>query len=284
VVPRHDNAGMLWDRVRSAIYSFLARSERAGRVAVHVRRAATLQIRHRLVGSMEADKNGELWFISVIAPRVETAFDVGANIGSWAEAVLRSCPRLHSLSCFEPSEVAAVKMEAVIGNDPRVRIVRAAVSDAAGIMPFHEQPDASQTSSLVAGVDRTALKRLVQVVTIDQEMARLSLGHLDLLKIDVEGYDLHALRGAQAALRRQAISFVQFEYNQPWMYAGSTLQAAARLLHECDYELFLLNGSGLCRCDIARLGELFAYLNFVAVPRTQVDRLPVTIKPDPLWS
>ena len=150
-------------------------------------------------------------------------------------------------------------------------------------MPFYEQPDASQTSSLVSGVSRDAVERTVRVVTLDQEMENLCLDHLDLLKIDVEGYDLHALRGARVALSRQAISFVQFEYNQPWMYAGSTLQAAARLLDECDYELFLLNGSGLCRCDVLRLGELFEYLNFVAIPRRQVNQLPIDINPDRLW-
>jgi FkbM family methyltransferase len=273
----------LWEWFRTTIYALLASSKIIPRVAVHLRRAATHQIRYRLVGSMEADKNGEWWFISLVASRVETVFDVGANVGNWSEEVLRRCPNLRSLCCFEPSEAATIKMAAAIGSDPRVRIVRAAVSDAEGSMPFYEQPDASQTSSLVSGVSRDAAERTVRVVTLDQEMENLCLDHLDLLKIDVEGYDLHALRGARVALSRQAISFVQFEYNQPWMYAGSTLQAAARLLDECDYELLLLNGSGLCRCDVSRLGELFEYLNFVAIPRRQIDQLPIDINPDRLW-
>lgn len=261
----------------------MAGSKLVGRAAIHARRAATLQIRYCLVDSMEAEKNGEWWLISQVAARVETVFDVGANIGTWAEEVLHRCPRLQSLSCFEPSEAAAVKLEARIGSDPRVRIIQVAVSDAEGDVLFHEQPDASQTSSLLAHLGQHAPERVVPVVTIDQEMARLSLDRLDLLKIDVEGYDLHALRGARKALSRQAIAVVQFEYNQPWMYAGSTLQAAAQLLKECDYELFLLNGTGLCRCDVGRLGEIFAYLNFVAIPRAEVDRLPMNINPDPLW-
>lgn len=281
--PAREAARGLWDAGRSRSYRLLAGSRTAARVALHVRRAATLQVRHRLVDSMEADKNGEWWLISLIGSHVETAFDVGANVGTWAEEVLRSAPNLQSLSCFEPSEVAAAQMQTAIGDDWRVRIVRAAVSDAEGSMPFHEQPDASQTSSLIVEVGRDVRDRPVPVVTIDREMARLSLDHLDLLKIDVEGYDLHVLRGAQRTLARQAISFVQFEYNQPWMYAGSTLQAAAQLLHLCDYELFLLNRTGLCRCDFSRLGELFAYLNLVAIPRAQVDRLPTSIGPDPLW-
>ena len=280
---RRTHVRRLWEWLRTTIYSLLSRSRTVGRVAVHLRRATTHQIRYRLVRSMEADENGESWFISLVASQVETAFDVGANVGRWSEDVLRSCPNLRSLSCFEPSEAATITMVAAIGSDARVRIVRAAVSDAEGSMSFYEQPNASQTSSLVSTASRDAIERSVRVVTLDQEMENLGLDHLDLLEIDVEGYDLHALRGVRSALSRQAISFVQFEYNQPWMYAGSTLQAAARLLDECDYELFLLNSSGLCKCDVSRLGELFAYLNFVAIPRRQIDHLPIDINPDPLW-
>ena len=240
MIPRRQHGRDLWDWFRTTTYALLGRSRTVGRAAVHIRRASTHQIQHRLVGSIEADRNGEWWFISLIAPQVETAFDVGANVGRWSAEVLRSCLNLRSLSCFDPSEAATIELTAAIGSDPRVRIARAAVSDSEGSIPFYEEDGTSETSSVVAGVSSDAVKRMVRAVTIDHEMEKLSLEHLDLLKIDVEGYDLHALRGARGALTRQAISFVQFEYNEPWMYAGSTLQAAARLLDQCDYELFLL--------------------------------------------
>src|SRR5437764_142681 len=113
----------LWDRYRATIYGRLADSQAVARAAVHIRRAATHQIRYRLVDSMEPDKNGESWLISVIARRVETAVDVGANIGKRAEEVLCSCRHLRSPSCFEPSDQATNKLVAAIGTDPRVRIV-----------------------------------------------------------------------------------------------------------------------------------------------------------------
>jgi FkbM family methyltransferase len=272
-------ARRLWDGVRLRVYGYLGRYKI---IAIHIRRAATQQIQHSLVESMEAEENGEYWLVSTVADNIQTAFDVGANIGSWTANLLSVCPHLSSVSCFEPSEVAANAIDAAIGADSRVRIVRAAVSDQEGSTSFFEQPGASQTSSLV-DVGRGETARTVPTVTVDEEIDRLSLERLDFLKIDVEGYDLHALRGARRALEKQAIAFVQFEYNRPWMYAGSTLQAAKTLLEECEYELFLLNQDGLCKCDISRLGELFSYLNFVAVPRANIGELPVVIGPDPLW-
>ena len=61
------------------------------------------------------------------------------------------------------------------------------------------------------------------MTTIEAELARRGWKGSDYLKIDVEGYDLHALRGAGAMLTERKFGIVQFEYNVPWAEAGSTL-------------------------------------------------------------
>jgi FkbM family methyltransferase len=232
---------------------------------------------------MDPDKNGETWLLATFGPRLETVFDVGANIGDWSHAVLQHCPRLRLLACYEPADQAVERLLVRRFPATSVSIVQAAVSDSEGTLPYYELPGAGPTSSLVANWTAGGSAKTVRCVTVDCEMDRLGLERLDLLKSDVEGYDLHVLRGAFGALSRQAIGIVQFEYNHPWMYVGSTLQSARALLDRCDYELFLLNGRGLCRCDVGRLGELFAYLNFVALPRNCLCELDVTVHPDLLW-
>jgi hypothetical protein len=120
-------------------------------------------------------------------------------------------------------------------------------------------------SSLLAGHSSAdAVEQRVTVVTVDAELDRLGRGRIDFLKIDAEGFDLHVLRGAADALERQAIGVIQFEYNEPWLQAGSTLHAALALLSGHDYETFLLKASGLHPYDMPTYGELFAYSNFVA--------------------
>jgi hypothetical protein len=163
-----------------------------------------------------------------------------------------------------------------------VNVIEAAVADEAGRVDYYESPGASPRSSSVPGWASRATRRMVPAVTVASEMRRLNLQRLDFLKVDVEGFDLHVLRGARGPLEKGAIGFVQFEYNEPWMYVSSTLHAASAFLTECGYEMFLLSERGLCRCDTRRLGELFAYLNFVAVPRSEVRALG-PIHADPLW-
>jgi hypothetical protein len=164
-----------------------------------------------------------------------------------------------------------------------VTVVEAAVSDQEGTLPFYEQADGSPTSSLISQWAEGGQEHAVPVLTVDGEMARLGIEMLDLLKCDVEGYDLHVLKGARGALSRSAIGVVQFEYNRPWMHAGSTLQEANRFLADHGYTMFLLNGSGLCRCAVERLGELYEYLNFVAIPAVRVEAMRLDIRPDPVW-
>jgi FkbM family methyltransferase len=265
------------------MFTFGARYQWIGRLAFLARHVATVQVRHRLVPSMDATKNGEAWLLATFGGKFRHVFDVGANVGEWSHSVLTCCPMLEQLVCYEPSTVTSEILRNELGSDARVEIVESAVSDSPGVIDYYDQPSDAQTSSLISQWSPRATKRRVPVVTVDEEMSRLGLDTVDLLKSDVEGYDLHVLRGARAALERQAIGMVQFEYNRPWMFAGSTLQAAGAFLDECGYELFLLNGTGLCRCDIRVLGELFEYLNFVAIPAGRAARLATAIQPDPLW-
>lgn len=280
---RSASARRIWNRLRGRAYRFGARSGAVGRFAFALRRAATLQVRYRLVASLDGAENGETWLLATFGPELQTVFDVGANVGDWSFEVLRCCPNLTFLGTYEPSVDTCAILKSRFGSQTGVEIVQAAMSDAPGIMTFYDQAPGAQTSSLLAQWTPGAPRREVPVTTVDDEMKRVGLRTLSLLKIDTEGYDLHVLRGARQALERHAIGMVQFEYNRPWMFAGSTLQAASAFLEECGYDLFLLNATGLCRCDVRTLGELFEYLNFVAMPKDRTLRSDVRIQPDPLW-
>ncbi len=101
------------------------------------------------------------------------------------------------------------------------------------------------------------------------------------MKIDVEGYDLHALRGAGAKLAEGKFGIVQFEYNVPWAEAGSTLAAALSLFGQAGYQVFLLRAGGLSEVNYPRYREYFGYSNYIAFAPEWLERVKSALTFEP---
>ena len=272
-------AGILKERVIPA----LARYRWPAVTAYYVRKAADQQIRRRLVATYDPARNGEHWLLDTAGPALRVVFDVGANEGQWARALLARAPRLERLCCWEPGEQAFSRLKSRLGADSRADLIQAAVSERGGHEIEFFESSGTQVSSLFAEAAADSHPISVPAVCLDDEIDRLGCKVVDLLKIDAEGADLMVLRGARRSLEAGRFRLVQFEYHHPWLHAGATLRAALNLLTSCGYEPYLLNGSGLCRFDSNRAPEIFQYMNFVAVARRHRDFIRFEPQPDPLW-
>ena len=236
----------------------LGRSLRAAHVATLVRNQCDRVIGYHFAPSDHGSKNGEDWLIEHLAP--DTFVDVGANVGDWTAAVLERVPNAQG-ALIEPGAAAVARLHDRFAD--RVRIIAAAAGDAEGELRFYEQANAGEHSSLLPGVVSGGVERRVPIVTVDS----LDLERIDLLKIDVEGFDARVLRGATRMLSEHRIGAVQFEYNHPWIAAGDTLAGAVAFLAAAGYDTFALRPGWLERFDLGRWGEFFCYSNFVALPR-----------------
>lgn len=244
----------------------LGRYPRAVRIAIGARNLAQMVVASSLTDGLDPGRNGEHRLIEIYGPYCSVVVDVGANVGDWTARVLeRAAPDARAL-LFEPGQDAVGRLHRRFDSDPRVEIVAAAVGDRSGRTTLYEEPAAGEESSLVRReAPMNAITRDVALTTLDEELPRHGVSHVDLLKIDAEGYDLHVLRGAQRSLAAHAIAVVQFEYNRAWMFEHSTLGEALALLTRHGYEVSLLKGDGLHPVAYERLREYFAYSNFVAV-------------------
>jgi FkbM family methyltransferase len=240
----------------------LGRSPKATRAAVLLRNQCNRVIRYHLTPSDDPAKNGELWLLDTIAPTVGVFVDVGANVGEWTAALLERAPAARGL-LVEAGPEAAERLRTRFGD--RVQIVAAAAGDEEGVATFWEEVGAGERSSVLAGFSSEAVERSVPMTTIDALASRHALDQIDLLKIDVEGFDAKVIRGAAGLLKEQRIGALQFEYNRPWATAGDTLLGTVRELDELSYRTFLLTSRGLKNLD-PEWGEFFDYANLVALP------------------
>jgi FkbM family methyltransferase len=212
---------------------------------------------------IDMDENGEAAILRSLGPGLRRVIDVGANVGKWTETALKNSPAATCLM-FEPSRLAAAELQKLYGASPRVIIRPVAVADLPSEMTFYEEAGHGETSSLVRSfAAAAATPRIVEITTLDCEIARIGWDLVDYLKIDAEGYDFHVLRGSRRSFEQKRIGLGQFEYGHAWMLSGSTLTCALEWLKELGYESFLLKNGRLYSPRPDFYGEYFGYSNYV---------------------
>lgn len=132
--------------------------------------------------------------------------DGGANVGQFARAMAETFPDARVVS-FEPLPDVAARFRTHFDGEPRVRLVEAALGAAPGRLAFHRNAYSLASSALPVvqgdGLVRPHADTVeVAVTTLDQALADEDVPPSALLKLDLQGFELEALRGAQTTLDR----------------------------------------------------------------------------------
>lgn len=191
--------------------------------------------------------------------------DAGCNVGNrtWALADL-----LGGALLIDAGEVAVrrTRQHLVLnGLDPkRYIILHKAVGAEAGVVRFTDLGGASTLNRALAHGEQSVEPTVeVAVTTIDAEVAALGW-RPTYIKIDVEGHDLAALRGAWNTLRGGSVRLVKFE-----RLASEPLAAFTDLFDELGWTVFALH-----RDRIVRDPDALAHtLNLFAAPPETVRSL-----------
>lgn len=124
-----------------------------------------------------------------------SVLDVGAAAGSWTEMALRHWPAARYLM-IEPLEERRAQLASLARAHPAVEYIGAAAGRAPGELTLNVASDLDGSSVLYEGV----AARTVPVVTVDSLIEEGVLRGPDLMKLDVQGYELDVLAGAEKAM------------------------------------------------------------------------------------
>ena len=157
-----------------------------------------------------------------------TAVDIGANKGQFSLFLVETFPGAQ-VYAFEPLAKAAARFRAVFRGDARVTLHQTAIGPEQGPRTIYVSGREDSSSLLPitplqdAVFPGTALKETatVPVAPLDEFLTRDQIQPPALLKLDVQGYELEALRGCQALLPRFAYIYAECSYAE--FYAGQAL-------------------------------------------------------------
>jgi FkbM family methyltransferase len=144
----------------------------------------------------------------------ETIFDVGANAGQSLRLFLRHFPGA-VVHAFEPVESTFDSLQKSFCSEPRARLYALAAADVSGAATIRKFA-ASGLSTMVDGLndglrEGQVGEETIETCRLDQMMAKLGVKKIDLLKIDVEGFEKNVLLGCGEYLRPDVIRYIFFE-------------------------------------------------------------------------
>jgi len=156
--------------------------------------------------------------------------DGGANVGDWTRFALRTFPGV-SVLMIEPQTEHAEVLRAIVDSDPEHVHYAACLIGPPDVNEIDfvvlEDSDGKGSSVLAENSDVPRHVERHSVTTLDALLAEVGLAPPDLIKLDVQGYELEVLKGAEAALEHA--EFVLLELSL-WPYNDGAPLAAEVML------------------------------------------------------
>jgi FkbM family methyltransferase len=180
--------------------------------------------------------NGEAWLLRRLAAGTNPlrVFDVGANRGDYTRLALQASPD-GEVWAFEPVPAVFAQLQAAHGGDPRVHLLPLALAPHDGPLTLYADPSRSGHTTAVAGVQpgvhglQEPERFEMPAQRLDSFCAAAGITAIDLLKLDVEGYEQQVLAGAPQLLAAGAIACIQLEYGRANLFSRTFIHDYLRL-------------------------------------------------------
>jgi FkbM family methyltransferase len=152
--------------------------------------------------------------------KFKNVIDIGAWCGTWAKAME---PYARKVIAFEPDKIhfECLMKNATINCDPRMEAVGS------------EEKYISLTEDNFTQAKRIGKSGNTRMVTIDS----FDYKEVDLIKIDVEGYELEVLKGAEKTLRNT--QYLMIELNNNTKKYGSSNYEVEKLIKDLGFKLLI---------------------------------------------
>ena len=197
-----------------------------------------------------------------LLPADAVVCDVGANFGYYSIMLAASLKGQSRFFAFEPNPVTRLRLERNVALNQlgsAITVLPCALSDTPGTAQMTSRKDNSGAAHICANGETE-----VEVTTLDAICDKHQLKRLDFVKIDVEGFEGHVLRGGEKSLRAfRPVLLVEIMAEQ-LERAGTSPAELVSLLQDYGYSLYESERTRLVR--LTKLPSGPQLINALCVP------------------
>jgi FkbM family methyltransferase len=150
--------------------------------------------------------------------------DIGANVGYFTALAASIVGSQGTVIAVEPSPYAFNRLKNLVDQNKlrQVKLLSLGLSCKSGekTLFLNLESHLNHAPTMIShpgGIPQTVLVRTLDAILLDE-----GVHHVDLLKIDIEGYEMIALSGAIQSLSNRKIKAIICEFNDYWLRAGGS--------------------------------------------------------------
>ena len=176
-----------------------------------------------------------------------TVFDVGANIGEYSLAI-KKANKNSFIHCFEPSKKHIKKLKANLKTN-KVLINPFGLSDEEKKEKLYKDQEITGLASLIKrDLNHLSINQnqyeFVDVIVGDDYLKSKKLDLLDLIKIDVEGWEMEVLKGFKESFGKKIIKACQFEFGHAHIEKRENFRDFYNFFMKYNYSLGIIKPNG----------------------------------------
>lgn len=185
----------------------------------------------------------EIAFLGELIPQNAIALDVGANRGDYV-FVLENSQKCAAIHAFEPIPELNQQLHNLF---PNIKVHALAISDKAGKsvfkIPYIQERyfDTRGTLEDFEEQGQTGTRNIeVNITTLDEFCEKQQLSKVDFIKIDIEGHEFSAIKGATTTLaKKRPICMIEIEQRH---HAHIAIQEIIEFVEKWDYMTYFFEG------------------------------------------
>lgn len=199
-----------------------------------------------------------------------TIFDVGANVGQYQRMLVENLNIPNNIYSFEP----AIDSFGILNKEKQnnVRNFQHGFGDKEQTVTLYKDENKSQLASIYKKTDNDYynlksmdIEETIHLRTIDDFCEDEKISKIDFLKLDIEGHEFFALKGAERMLNQNKINFIQFEFGPANIDSRTYLRDFYNLLSSQFYLYRLTKSTIIPIRSYNETDEIFLPSNYIAI-------------------